>query len=258
MSSIKCPQCGLVNWATQEACKRCASPLGTAADGYQSSYSTGSYSAPPTSGGYTNYSQNYQPYYAARPVDQKIGLAVASLVLSLIGCGTAPFGLILGIVAYKKAKRYPMEYGGKGLAIAGIVLSSLMMFFIVPIIAAIAIPNLMAARRAANEGSAIATLRTIAAAESRYAVQQPARECGELADLHSVNYIDSVVATGQKNGYRFSVVKNHDGSCEIHAVPISNSTGTRSFYVSSYEGVIRGADKIGLKAGPSDPDIRGN
>ena len=258
MSSIKCPQCGLVNWATQDACKRCASPLSAAVDSYQPEYSTGSYSAPPTSGGYTNYSQNYQPYYSPRPVDQKIGLAVASLVLSLIGCGTAPIGLILGIVAYKKAKRYPMEYGGQGLALAGIILSSLMMFFVVPIIAAIAIPNLLAARRAANEGSAISTLRTIAAAESRYAVQQPTRQCGELADLHSVNYIDAAVASGQKSGYRFSIVKNGDGSCEMHAVPISKSSGTRSFYISSYEGVIRGADKIGLKAGPSDPDLRSN
>jgi type II secretory pathway pseudopilin PulG len=151
-----------------------------------------------------------------------------------------------------------MEYGGQGLALAGIILSSLMMFFVVPIIAAIAIPNLLAARRAANEGSAISTLRTIAAAEARYAVQQPTRQCGELADLQSVNYIDSVVASGQKNGYKFSIVKNGDGSCEMHAVPDSKSSGTRSFFVSSYEGVIRGADKFGLKAGPSDPDVRSN
>src|SRR3954467_12051383 len=27
MNSMKCPQCGLVNWATAEACKRCRLPL---------------------------------------------------------------------------------------------------------------------------------------------------------------------------------------------------------------------------------------
>jgi hypothetical protein len=254
MSSIKCPQCGLVNWATQGSCKRCGSPVGGAPAEFQTAYSTGSYTAPPTSGGYTNYSQGYQPYYTPQPVNQKQGMAIASLVLSLIGCGTAPLGLIFGIIAYKKAKRFPMEYGGKGFAIAGIAISSVMMFLFVPIIAAISIPNLMAARRAANEGSAISTLRTIATAEMRFMVQQR-NECADLSELHAVNYIDATVASGQKSGYKFSVVKNSDNTCELHAVPISRSTGTRSFYLSSYEGVIRGGNKIGLKAGPDDPAL---
>ena len=252
MSSIKCPQCGLVNWSTQDACKRCASPLAIQPN-YQSSHSTGSYTAPPT-GGYA-YTPGYQPYYAQRPVNQKTGMAIASMILALIGCGTAPIGLILGIVAYKKATRYPMEYGGKGFAVAGIAISSVMMFFFIPIIAAISIPNLLAARRAANEGSAISTLRTISIAQARYSAQQGTDECAELSELGEVNFVDVVVARGEKSGYKFSIVKNYDGSCEMHAVPVSNSTGTRSFYISSYEGVVRGANKIGLKAGPDDPEI---
>ena len=254
MSSIKCSQCGLVNWSTQETCKRCAAPLDAAPAYHQNSYTTGSYTAPPTGSGYA-YPQSYQPYYG-QPANQKIGMAVASLVLSLIGCGTAPIGLILGIIAYKKAKRYPMEYGGAGFAVAGIAISSVMMFLFIPIMAAIAIPNLLAARRAANEGSAISTLRTISIAESRYGTMQRRADCAELSELAAVNYVDSAVAKGEKSGYKFSIVKNYDGSCEMHAVPVSKSSGTRSFYISSTEGVIRGADKIGLKAGPDDPAIR--
>jgi hypothetical protein len=182
-------------------------------------------------------------------------MAIASLVLSLIGCGTAPLGLIFGIIAYKKAKRFPMEYGGKGFAIAGIAISSVMMFLFVPIIAAISIPNLLAARRAANEGSAISTLRTIAIAQARYNSMAARTECADLAELAKINFIDSVAASGQKSGYKFSIVKNYDGSCEMHAVPVSNSTGTRSFYTSSYDAVIHGGNKFGLKAGPDDPSV---
>ena len=44
----------------------------------------------------------------------------------------------------------------------------LIVVVIIGIIAAIAIPNLLAARRAANEGSAIASLRTLHGAQSTY------------------------------------------------------------------------------------------
>lgn len=253
MSSIKCLQCGLVNWATQENCKRCGTPVGAAGD-YQPSYSADSY-APPSAGAGCSSAHSYQPYYG-QPVNQKTGMAIASLVLSLIGCGTAPLGLIFGIIAYRKAKRYPMEYGGKGLATAGIVISSIMMFVFVPIVAAVAIPNLLAARRAANEGSALHSLRTIAIAQSRFSVEQGKPECGELLELRAKNHIDSVLAGGEKSGYKFSVVKNYDGSCDMHAQPVSRSTGTRSFFISSDEGVFRGADKFGLKADEDDPEIR--
>ena len=67
----------------------------------------------------------------------------------LIGLLFAPIGLILGIVALAKIKKKPHIYGGQGFAIAGIVTSS-MIVLIFPIIAAIAIPNLLAARRMAN------------------------------------------------------------------------------------------------------------
>ena len=252
MSSIRCQQCGLVNWATQELCRRCASPLS-----YAANFQVPAKQYPPNSAGGYTYAQSHQPYYAAQPANQKVGLAIASMVLSLIGCATAPIGLILGIIAYKKAKRYPMEYGGKGFAVAGIVVSSVMMFVFVPIVAAIAIPNLLASRRAANEGSAISSLRKLAAAESSFAQQKGVYLCANLAELGAAGHIDSVLARGEKSGYRFAVSNLVDGGCEMYATPISKSTGTRSFYISTNEGVIRAADKIGLKAGPNDP-VLGN
>src|SRR6266566_4994761 len=52
---------------------------------------------------------------------------------------------------------------------------------IIGIIAAIAIPNLLASKRAANEGSAIASLRTMTGAEATYQSSVGAGEYGDLA-----------------------------------------------------------------------------
>src|SRR4051794_40220136 len=169
MSSIRCPECNLTNWATSVACKRCGFLFQEAQPGndgpghqtfedfqpqsiadsqpanqYQEQWAHHRRYTDPHAMGYGNY----------QPQKQKVGLAVASLVFGLIGCLFSPVGLICGIVALRKNKANPREYGGHGLAIAGIILSAINLVSI-PIIAAVAIPNLLAARRAANEGSAI-------------------------------------------------------------------------------------------------------
>src|SRR5687767_6068788 len=89
------------------------------------------------------------------------GLAIASLVLGILGLPTlglvgvgALAGIVLGIVALVKASRAPGEYGGRGLAVAGIALSTIsivVMPFVLGIVAAIAIPSLLRARISANE-----------------------------------------------------------------------------------------------------------
>ncbi len=53
---------------------------------------------------------------------------------------------------------------------------------IIGIIAAIAIPNLLASRRAANESSAIATMRTIFSSEATYQATTGAGQYGSLAN----------------------------------------------------------------------------
>ncbi len=171
-----------------------------------------------------------------------------------------PTSLITGIVALVKAKRYPEEFGGKGIAIAGIVVSSLSIL-IFPVIAAIAIPNLLAARRSANEGSAIASIRTIHDAEMTYQATTGAGNYGELSLLSQSQLIDSSLASGQKSGYKFVITKTDASSFEpagfkISAVPMVStgvsSTGARSFYIDE-AGVIHAASKSGLPADKADP-----
>src|SRR5260221_14650057 len=80
---------------------------------------------------------------------------------------------------------------------------------IIGIIAAIAIPNLLASRRAANEGSSLATMRVVFSSEATYQATAGAGNYGSLADLAATGMIDTVVAAASaagtaKSGYFFT------------------------------------------------------
>jgi prepilin-type N-terminal cleavage/methylation domain-containing protein len=120
----------------------------------------------------------------------------------------------------------------------------LIVVVIIGIIAAIAIPNLIAARRAANEGSAQSTTRTIHSAEVTYSATKGNGSYGTLAELNTEGLLDAQVisATG-KSGYIFDV-KTGTGSPKTFAVGASPSavsgltaTGTRNFCVAT-DGVV--------------------
>ena len=78
---------------------------------------------------------------------------------------------------------------------------------IIGIIAAIAIPNLLASRRAANEGSAQSSLRTIHSSEATYQATSGNGNFGSMAELSTANLIDAVLASNQKSGYTFVVTE---------------------------------------------------
>ena len=118
---------------------------------------------------------------------------------------------------------------------------------IIGIIAAIAIPNLLASRRAANEGSAESSMRTIHSAEIVYQATAGAGKYGTLVNLSGQNMFDSVLATGTKSGYSFTCTNaNLDPGPPptffVTAVPADvnplTRTGNRSFVVAE-DGVLR-------------------
>src|SRR4029079_427175 len=78
---------------------------------------------------------------------------------------------------------------------------------IIGIIAAIAIPNLLASKRAANEGSAVASVRTITSAEATYQATTGAGSYGNLAGLNGAGLVDTALSTSSnsnpKSGYAF-------------------------------------------------------
>jgi type IV pilus assembly protein PilA len=107
---------------------------------------------------------------------------------------------------------------------------------IIGIIAAIAIPNLLASRRAANEGSAQQSLRTMNSAEATYQATAGAGSYGTVADLRTQSLIDSQLASGVKSGYNFTTGAAPTASTTayvIAAAPVTSSgvgaTGTREF-----------------------------
>jgi type IV pilus assembly protein PilA len=81
----------------------------------------------------------------------------------------------------------------------------LIVVVIIGIIAAIAIPNLLAARRSANEGSATSTLRTLHGAQATYQATAGAGDIrwngtatvglSSLTDLNTAGLIDTQLAT---------------------------------------------------------------
>jgi uncharacterized protein DUF4190 len=291
MTSKRCQHCGLVNFAGTAECRRCNAPIAWGAEGGASQPAFSSPPALAAAGG-----DSYQPqqpfqavpsppnYWAAGGADAspyaqgpklRSGLATASLVLGILGTFSlgilligSLIGLILGIRAVLNANREPYVYGGKGVAIGGIVTNSFGILTIVPfaIVAAIAIPNLMMARMAANEASAIGHLRRLATAEATYQ--------STLGDGRSFAGMQELIASGavpassaSKNGYQFKVrLLDLNGNAalvgagdairfEVVATPDSyGSTGRRSFYTSE-QYVIRCADKGGKEATGSDPDV---
>lgn len=126
---------------------------------------------------------------------------------------------------------------------------------IIGIIAAIAIPNLLASRRAANEGSAQSSLRTIHSSQATY--QSTAGNGAYAADLTVLagqNLIDGVLgaaAVATKSGYQFSIVEQAGtGATAVfgaYAFPSTtggvSQTGTRRFGVTEV-GVMYGDNTL--------------
>src|SRR5712691_883339 len=125
---------------------------------------------------------------------------------------------------------------------------------IIGIIAAIAIPNLLASRRAANEGSAQQSLRTMSSAEATYQATAGNGAYGTQAQLMAQSLVDSVLgqavsAATAKSGYYFSVNVTAGPPAQFWAycLPATTAgvgaTGTRRFAISE-DGVLRGETNL--------------
>jgi type IV pilus assembly protein PilA len=132
---------------------------------------------------------------------------------------------------------------------------------IIGIIAAIAIPNLLASKRAANEGSAQQSLRTIHSSEATFQATIGSGNFGPMvggtygdggATLLGQSLVDSVLGSGVKSGYRFAVTATAANNAATPptlstfygtAIPTNPSgvsqTGTRRFGIAD-DGVMHG------------------
>src|SRR5215211_2544049 len=78
---------------------------------------------------------------------------------------------------------------------------------IIGIIAAIAIPNLIKSRQAANEASAISSMRTIGSAQATYQATSGLNKdyALNLGLLAGQAHVDAVLASGVKSGFSFTI-----------------------------------------------------
>jgi len=109
---------------------------------------------------------------------------------------------------------------------------------IILIIAAIAIPNLLKAKMAANEAAAASSIHAINTAEITYSSAFPLIGCSAaLVDLGPTGggYIDSTLAAGTKSGYSFTYQQDTSTAPSLgytlNVDPVTPGvTGQRHFY----------------------------
>ena len=139
------------------------------------------------------------------------------------------------------------------------------------IIATIAVPNLLRAKIAANESSAVHSVREIMSAEHLYSSTYP--QVGYATDLKSLGgpggacspspitacILDSTVSSGNKSGYLlfaagFSLVGTINTQFVASSAPaVFNRTGKRAFCVAPADGSIRA--RLGVPGGVPAPDV---
>jgi type IV pilus assembly protein PilA len=123
---------------------------------------------------------------------------------------------------------------------------------IILIIAAIAIPNLLRSKMAANEASAVGSLRTINTASVAYSTTfgnyPPALvdigpnglAAGSAPTSTQADLIDAVLAAGAKSGYTFTYTAGAaNTSYTLTAAPTSVGSSGQRYFFTDGSGVIR-------------------
>lgn len=160
-----------------------------------------------------------------------------------------------------------MKRSSKGFSL----IELLIVVAIILIIAAIAIPNLLRSRIAANQASAVGSLRTLNTSEVTYSSTYNVGFTATMSYLQpdptgssptstAAGLIDSILANGSKSGYSFAYSPGTTDSngrintYQFTAVPITSSTGT-NYYFTDQSGVIR--QNSTTTAGSTDSPIAG-
>jgi type II secretory pathway pseudopilin PulG len=220
-----CPKCGAPLQESSQYCGRCGAPA--TAQINSASPQTGL----PIGAGETN------------------GKAIGSLIAGIFGFffPAAIAAIFLGHISRSEIRKSNGRLRGSGMALAGLILGYAGITCIpFLIIAAIVIPNLLRARIAANEASAVASVRTINVAEISYLSAYP--NVGYACALSNLGgseqssrspdharLIDSALESGTKSGYRFVLQncansENGRGKYQVAAYPVSrNQSGVRAF-----------------------------
>ena len=267
-----CGRCGSPNQESARFCALCGNPLQAAEQP----------PAPPAAVASQPVAASTPAPFAEPPSTS--GKAVASLL-----CGflffffpAAVAAVILGHLSLSDIKKSAGRLTGRGVAVAGLIFGY-MGLILLPILlfaGLLTIPRILRARIAANETSAIASLRQIESAANAYSatyhngypLNLTTLSGAGLQDCDHAGFIDGVLASGFRNGYVF-IYQPSDESEAPNAAPKApadgctaagapgfsvmaepsrhGSTGDRSFYMDQ-TGVIR-FERNGVPTADSPP-----
>lgn len=141
---------------------------------------------------------------------------------------------------------------------------------VISIIAAIAVPNLLQARRTANEASAVSAIGLIYRSQHTYKLSNTG-EFADLPTLYSENYIDQSLGSAPhiKSGYRLELDVNPsdadtEASFNLRARPIihfvANSvtaTGALDFGINESGGIYKTDDNTPVSFDPVTREVTG-
>ncbi len=228
-----CSKCGTLNADSSQFCAACGQTFSGAPTAV----------APPGS--------TASPDALAPP--ETSGKAIASLVCGLLSLifPAAVAAIVLGHISRAEIRKSGGRLRGEGMALVGLIFGYLGISVVpILIIAAIAIPNLLRARIAANESSAVAAIHALNSAEVSYAYAYP--KIGYTCNLRDLagaggsstgaGLIDNTLASGERNGYVFRVDGCSKDGYVVSAVPrVRRQTGNRTF-CSKQDSVVRASE----------------
>lgn len=129
---------------------------------------------------------------------------------------------------------------------------------IIALLAAFAVPNLLRNRMNAAEAVVVGSCQTIGqACQNFYARALPHSYPETLAELSTGEpaYLDPILGSGQKQGYRFLYSRLDTEHFQLEAQPITQGWHGNHYFFLDESGVLRSRD--GTQAGPTDPPIGG-
>ena len=138
------------------------------------------------------------PPVPTTPVQVKnCGLAIWSLVLGILSLTcfwllAAIPAVICGHVAYSRIRRSAGALSGEGLALGGLITGYMgiaLSIFVIPLLAAIAIPNFVKARTTAQMNACISNLRQIDGAKQMWALEHKKVETDKPTDQDLAPYL---------------------------------------------------------------------
>lgn len=119
------------------------------------------------------------------------------------------------------------------------LLELLIITAVIAIIASIALPNYLSAKKAANETSAINSMRALVVAEENYRTAKGgATAYTDLTGLKNSGHLNKTLANGAMSGYTFILQGQPTASTFAFKAVYQDGGGDRYFYVDQ-SGVVR-------------------